>query len=98
MMIAPNITRGQRKRTATQKRAKQIRQVAQITINAALWQIIKQNAETPDGDAVLTIPKAELEGVPALFNLQVNQDEDGNILIKAGVKEEKRIIRLGDQQ
>jgi hypothetical protein len=94
-MIAPNISKGQKKRITARTKAQQAHQVAQITINAVLWYIIKQNGETPDDDAILTIPKTELDGVPALFNLQVTSDDD-NMFIKASEQEEKRIIQLKD--
>ena len=87
--------RRQRKR----KMANEVHNLAQITINAALWQIIKQNADLdkPENAATLTIPKSELEGVPALFSLEVKQDED-NVFIKASVRGDKKIILLGDKQ
>ena len=95
-MIAPRISRGQKNRTKIRTQVQQAQQVAQITINAALWQIIKQNADLPDDAATLTIPKSELEGVPALFSLEVKQDKE-NIFIKASVREDKKIILLSDE-
>ena len=87
---------GKMRRQRKRKMAKEVQNLAQITINAALWQIIKQNADLPDDAATLTIPKSELEGVPALFSLEVKQDKE-NIFIKASVREDKKIILLSDE-
>ena len=88
---------GRKQCELVKKKAARAQQVAQITINATLWKIIMQNADPdkPENDAILTVPQSELEGVPALFNLQVTQDGE-NILIKASVLEEKNIILPGD--
>jgi hypothetical protein len=94
-VISPNITKAQAKRMKIRTKAQQAQQISQLTINAAMWYLIKENAETPEDDAILTIPKAELEKVPGLFSLQVTSDDD-NMYIKASVQEKKRIIRLGD--
>ena len=96
-MIQPiKETRQGRKR----KRAKQAKAIAQITINAVLWQIIRQNAETNEDDfdmtkpALLTVPMEDFKSVPQGFNLQVNQDKDGNMLIVASGVETKSDLIL----
>ena len=96
-MIAPNkqSTRRVNKRKAMQ----QAHQMSQITINAVLWQIIRQNAETNEDDfdsaspTAITVPMEDFKGVPQDFGLQVKQDKDGNIIIVAsGVAESDLIL------
>ena len=90
----------QNKRRAMQ----QAHQMSQITINAVLWQIIRQNAETNEEDfdstksAVLTVPMEDFKGVPQDFGLQVKQDKDGNIVIVASGVESKSGLILPDKK
>ena len=101
-MIALNkqSTRRVNKRKAMQ----QAHQMSQITINAVLWQIIRQNAETNEEDfdstksAVLTVPMEDFKGVPQDFGLQVKQDKDGNIVIVASGVESKSGLILPDKK
>lgn len=81
--------------------AQHAHQRAQITINAVLYQIIRQNAETAEGDdfdatkhATLTVPMEEFKSVPKDFGLQVKQDDDGNIIIIASGVEEVSNLTL----
>lgn len=75
--------------------------LAQDLLNKILWQIISEQAKKEtgyDGDitsATLTVPIDEIKDVPKNFRLQIKQEED-NLLITAGVKEEKNIILLGE--
>ena len=95
-MIASNVPN--RKRIGRRKRQQQANQRAQITLNAVLWQIIRQNAETEEDfdstkPAMLTVPMEDFKGVPQGFGLQVRQDKEGNIIILAsGVEPESDLI------
>jgi len=90
----------QNKRAAIQ----QAHQTAQVTINAVLWQIIRQNAEANEEDfdstkpAMLTVPMEDFKGVPQGFGLQVKQDKGGNIIIVASGVEEKSGLFLPDKK
>ena len=101
-MIALN---NQSKNRQNKRRAmQQAHQMSQITINAVLWQIIRQNAETNEEDfdstksAVLTVPMEDFKGVPQDFGLQVKQNKDGNIVIVASGVESKSGLILPDKK
>ena len=102
-MIAYN--KADKRRQQVRSQIKQSQQRAQITINAVLWQIIRQNAETTEGDgydatkpAALTVPMEDFKDVPKGFGLQVKQDEDGNIIIIASGVESKSDLILPDSK
>ena len=82
------------------ERKRKAQQQAQLTINAVLWQIIKENLPEADEDimdAVLTVPLEDIKNVPPNFTLNVDMNaETEEMTITAGVKEEKNIILLGD--
>ena len=105
-MIARNETRKRRAKVVDRVQQQQAaHQMSQITINAVLWQIIRQNAKTSEGDdydatkpAALTIPMEEFKDVPGDFGLQVKQDKDGNVIIIANGVEPKSNIFLPDRK
>lgn len=88
------------RRDIKRKQAKQVRDMAQMTVNAVLWQIIRQNAEANDEDfdmtksAMLTVPMEDFKSVPQGFKLKVEQDKDGNMLIMASGVETKSDLIL----
>ena len=101
-MIAPNFPN--HKRVNRRKVIQQAHQTAQITLNAVLWQIIRQNAETNEDDfdvtkpAMLTVPMEDFKDVPRDFGLQVRTKEGNIIIVASGVKSnlilpDKEIIR-----
>jgi len=99
-MIAFN--KQSKRRVDRRKAIQQVRQMSQITINAVLWQIIRQNAEANEKDfdvtkpAMLTVPMEDFKDVPQDFGLQVKQDKDGNIVIVAsGVESKSDLILPG---
>ena len=101
-MIASNMPN--HKRVSRRKAQQQAHQTAQITLNAVLWQIIRQNAETNEEDfdstkpAMLTVPMEDFKDVPRDFGLQVKQDKDGNIIIVASGVEVKSNLILPDNK
>lgn len=105
-MIARNEKRKRRQKVMTQIEQVQVaQQVSQLTLNAVLFQIIRQNAETTEGDnfdatkpAMLTVPMEDFKATPQDFGLQVKQDKNGNIIIIASVVEEKSNLTLPGQK
>ena len=101
-MIAPNFPN--HKRVNRRKVIQQARQTAQITLNAVLWQIIRQNAATNEEDfdvtkpAMLTVPMEDFKDVPRNFGLQVKQNKEGNIIIVASGVESKSDLILPDKE
>lgn len=84
------------------KKLQAAHQRAQTTINAILWQIIRQQAEANEDfdstkPATLTVPMEEFKDVPGNFGLQVKQDKDGNIIIVASGVEVKSNLILPDK-
>ena len=87
-------------RFIAKEQTRQAQNNAQMTINAVLWQIIKEQASVEEGeeehDAVLTVPFSELKDIPEGMTLEVlHNKEDEAFLIKATVKEKKNIILPG---
>lgn len=96
---------GRRKRAQQMSpQAQQAHLMSQITINAVLWQIIRQNAETNEKDfditkpAALTVPMEDFKNIPKDFGLQIKHDKDGNIIIIASGVEEKSNLILPDRR
>ena len=91
----PKYQKKMSRRKLAQAQQQAVHQRAQITTNAALWQIIRQNAEANEEDfdatkpTVLTIPKESFKDVPQGFGLQIKQDDKDNIIIVASGVEEK---------
>lgn len=104
-MIAPNTRTQIRKRLVKSHQCTVVQQqrVIQATFNAVLWGIIKGGAQSADpeveGDAVLKLPRADLEQIPANFGLVLtHNDEDDTISIRAVVMKPKgNIIVPGDE-
>ena len=103
-MIAPN-TRTQIRKRLAKAQAQTIahkQHVVQTTFNAVLWSIIKGEAMKSDpdaeGDAVLKMPCADLEQIPANFGLVLTHNkEDESISIRAVLMKPKSpIIVPGD--
>ena len=95
----PKFSRRVQKRQARTAAIQQAQVTAQITLNAVLWQIIRQNAEANEEDfdttelATLTVPREEFKGVPKGFGLQVKHDKNGNVIIVAsGVAKSNLIL------
>ncbi len=87
-------TRQQVRRRAREvdRQQQQANEIAAITINAILWQIIMSNGE--GDDSVLTVQLDELATVPKGFKLELQQG-DGCIMVKATtVKEKSNIVGL----
>lgn len=102
---APNRKRPSQKQVFAQARQKQAQQhsASQLAINATLWRIIMQNAESQEGydpekSATLTVPREDLEGVPETFSLKVESLDDGNIIITASNPEPKSNLILPDKE
>lgn len=95
---APN-----RKRPNIKKLQAQQHNASQLAINATLWRIIMQNAESqedydPEKAATLTVPREDLQGVPMTFQLKVDTLDDDNIIITATNTEPKSELILPDRK
>jgi hypothetical protein len=83
-------------------RARHVKEVMQVTINAVLWQIIKQNTPAEEGepvpDGIITVPLDDLSAVPKNFALSVVRDEGTRtVRIMATVhKPKSNIVLPGD--
>ncbi len=86
-MVKPTIQKHVSRKKATRHNL----QVSQMIINAVLWQIIREQAEDKEQNAILTVPLEEMKDVPVGFKLVVNQGKE-EITIKATSQEQKKII------
>ncbi len=97
-MIAFNGQPKHQPRVGRRKRQQQVHQRAQITLNAVLWQIIRQNAATNEEDfdvtkpAMLTVPMEDFKDVPRNFGLQVKQNKENIIIVASGVESKSNLI------
>lgn len=105
-MIQPNKqTRRRLTRKQAGRRGNHGKDIAQMTTNAVLWQIIKQSAPRDDegqpleGDPYMMIPHEELKNVPTNFSLEVNQTSEGTIITAktVEVKVKSNIILPGKE-
>lgn len=76
----------------------------QLLLNAILWQLIrnmvKNNVEDFDEalDAALTMPKKDLEQVPANFALKLDGDEENVTVISTFIKPKSNILLADGSQ
>ncbi len=101
----PQLAKVHRRKAKVQAQINMV--LSQNTINAVMWQIIKNDAraqaEAKDEefdesvDTILTVPLEELATMPKTFALEVTPNaEAGTVQIKAIVQKEKGNIILPD--
>lgn len=98
-MVRPEISKYVKKR----KSRKLLRhQAAQLAINAVLWKIIRGNAEAAmvnntdiddikEKDAILTVPRSEMDDIPATFALDLTHTDE-ELTITATIRKAKSKI------
>ncbi len=108
-MVAPTnriVQLSKRMRDQQKHQMAMVAQNAQFTLNAILWQIIKNMAKRSMGedeefdeslDTTLTIPCEDLKKIPSNFGLTLKQNDDDTLSVIAILTKPKgNIILPGD--